>query len=154
MPSTAPEDPNHRPQRSVNVTTTSKRFDHFGFGVPWEDAASYSQAVRSGDLLFISGQLSHAPDGTFLGEGDFEAQATATLENLDRVLTHFGAARSDIVEINVFVVDLRTNFDAALAGVKRYFDGHRPANNTIGVEALAFPEQLIEIAATVVLSDH
>ena len=131
----------------------SKRFEHFGFGVPWEDAANYSQALRAGNLLFISGQLSHTPDGEFLHAGDFEGQATVTLENLDRVLGEFGAGRSDIVEVNVFIVDIRAHFDAALAGVKRYFGDHRPANNTIGVAGLAFPDQLIEIAATAVLPD-
>jgi 2-iminobutanoate/2-iminopropanoate deaminase len=135
------------------ATSGSSHFVHFGFGVPWEEAASYSQAVRAGNLVFISGQLSHTPDGTFLHAGDFAGQAAVTLENLDRVLAEFGAGRSDIAEVNVFVVDIRANFDAALAGVKRYFGEHRPANNTIGVDGLAFPEQLIEIAATVVLPD-
>lgn len=135
------------------ASTDGSRFEHFGFGVPWEDAASYAQAVRAGNLLFVSGQLSHDPAGTFLHAGDFDGQATATLDNLDRVLAQFAAERSDIVEVNVFIVDLRANFDAAVAGTKRYFDRHRPASNVIGVEALAFPEQLIEIAATVVLPE-
>jgi len=135
------------------TTTSGSRFEHFGFGVTWEDAASYSQAVRAGNLLFVSGQLSHDPDGTFLHAGDFEAQAAATLDNLDRVLSQFKAQRSDIVEINVFLIDLRANFDAAVAGTRRYFEPHRPASNVFGVESLAFPEQLIEIAATVVLPD-
>lgn len=135
------------------ATASSSRFTHFGFGVPWEDAAGYSQAVRAGNLLFISGQLSHAPDGRFLHADDFAGQATVALDNLDRVLRQFGAERSDIVEVNVFIVDIRAHFDAALAGVKRYFGEHRPANNTIGVDGLAFPQQLIEIAATAVLRD-
>jgi 2-iminobutanoate/2-iminopropanoate deaminase len=135
------------------TTASSNRFVHFGFGVPWEDAANYSQAVRAGNLLFISGQLSHAPNGRFLHADDFAGQATVTLENLDRVLSQFGAKRSDVVEVNVFIVDIRAHFDAALEGVKRYFGEHRPANNTIGVDGLAFPEQLIEIAATAVLPD-
>lgn len=135
------------------TSTNGSRFEQFGFGVPWEDAASYSQAVRAGNLLFVSGQLSHDLDGTFLHAGDLEAQTAATLDNLDRVLAQFRAQRSDIVEVNVFLVDLRSNFDAAVAGMKRYFEAHRPASSVVGVESLAFPEQLIEIAATVVLPD-
>lgn len=133
------------------MVRADSRFEHFGFGVPWEDAASYSQAVRAGNLLFISGQLSHDMEGTFLHAGDFEGQTAATLKNLDQVLARFDAQRPDIVEVNVFVVDLRANFDAAVASSKRYFGPHRPASNVIGVDALAFPDQLIEIAATVVL---
>lgn len=127
------------------------RFELFAFGVPWEDAAGYSQGLRAGNLLKISGQLSHDLDGDFLHEDDFGGQLEATLVNLDRVLTHFGAERADVIEINVFVVDLRANFDAAIAGSKDFFGNHRPASNVIGVDALAFPPQLIEIAATALL---
>ncbi len=133
--------------------STNARFEHFGFGVPWEDAAGYSQAVRAGNLLFVSGQLSHTMDGDFMHAGDFEGQLKVTLENLDRVLARFGAERTDVVEINVFALQLRDNFDAAVAGTKDYFGQHRPASNVLGVDALAFPEQLIEVAATVVLPD-
>ena len=127
------------------------RFEHFGFGVPWEESANYSQAVRAGDRLFISGQLSHDPNGNFLGEGDVEVQADTALANLDMVLRRFGAQRSDIAEINVFLVDLRTNFAPAMAACKRYFGDHRPASNVFGVVDLALPQQLIEIAASAVL---
>ncbi len=127
------------------------KFEYFRFGVPWEEAANYSQAVKAGNLLFISGQLSHAEDGTFIGEGDFERQLDTTFTNLDKVLARFGADKTDIAEVNVFIVDLRDNFEATGAGLSRYFGDHRPANNALGVTALAFPEQLIELAATVVL---
>ncbi len=127
------------------------RFEHFGFGVPWEDVANYSQAVRAGDRLFISGQLSHDMEGNFLEKGDVGAQADVTFANMDIVLRRFGAARTDIAEMNIFLIDLRTNFAPTMAACKRYFGDHRPASNVFGVVALALPEQLVEIAATVVL---
>ncbi len=126
-------------------------FEHFGFGVPWEDAANYSQAVRAGDRLFISGQLSHDMEGNFLEAGDVGAQADVAFANLDVILRRFGAERTDIAEINIFLMDLRSNFAPAMAACKRYFGDHRPASNVFGVAALALPEQLIEIAATAVL---
>jgi enamine deaminase RidA (YjgF/YER057c/UK114 family) len=128
------------------------RFEHFGFGVPWEDLANYAQAVRAGDRLYVSGQLSHDPDGKFLHEGDIEGQTEVTLANLDVVLRHFGAERTDVVETNIFLVGLRANFAPAMAVCKRYFGDHRPASNAFGVVELALPEQLIEIAATAVLA--
>jgi 2-iminobutanoate/2-iminopropanoate deaminase len=127
-------------------------FEYFGFGVPWEDLANYSQAVRTGDQLFISGQLSHDPEGNFLREGDVEGQADVALANMDLVLRRFGAERTDIVEVTVFLVDLRSNFGPAMVALKRYFGAHRPANNTLGVVELALPQQLIEVAARAVLS--
>lgn len=53
----------------------------------------YSQAVQAGDTLYVSGQLSHDSTGAFIGAGDFELQVRTTLDNLDRVLEHFGATR-------------------------------------------------------------
>ena len=132
--------------------STGTRFEHFGFGVPWEELANYSQAVRAGNMLFVSGQLSHDAEGNFVGAGDFELQAKTAFANLDRVLQRFGAARTDIAEVNLFLVDLRTNFAATGAACRDYFGDHRPANNTFGVAELALPDQLVEIAATVVLA--
>ena len=128
------------------------RFEHFGFGVPWEDLANYAQAVRAGDQLFISGQLSHDLDGTFRNEGDVEAQADVALANLDSILRHFGAERTDVVQVDIFLVDMRANFQPAMGAFRRYFGTHRPASNAFGVVALALPQQLIEVAARAVLS--
>lgn len=135
----------------MSTDTGRGTFEHFGFGVPWEDTGNYSQGVLAGNLLFIAGQLAHDLEGNLLGEGDFAVQADGSLGNIGLVLAAFGAERSDIVELTVYVVDLRTNFDAALAAGRKYLGGHRPAVTVVGVEALAFPTQLIEISAKAVL---
>lgn len=135
----------------MSTDTSRGTFEHFGFGVPWEDTGNYSQGVLAGNLLFIAGQLAHDPEGNLLGEGDFAVQADGALANVGLVLGAFGAERSDIVEMTVYVVELRRNFDAALAAGRNYLGSHRPAVTVIGVEALAFPSQLIEISAKAVL---
>lgn len=129
------------------------QFETFTFGVPWEDAASYAQAVRADRLLLVSGQLSHDADGAFVGEGDFATQISTSFANLDRVLEHFGTGRDRIAEVNLYVVDLRPNFAGVAEACQRYFGDLRPANNVLGVAALAFPQQLVEISATVALED-
>jgi enamine deaminase RidA (YjgF/YER057c/UK114 family) len=121
------------------------------FGVPWESMYSYSQAVRRGSTLYISGQLSHDRDANFLGEGDFELQVRTSLSNLDRVLAHFGARREDVVETTVFVKGLREYFDDVCRLHAEYFGQHWPASNLIGVADLALPQQLVEIAAIAIL---
>lgn len=121
----------------------------FAYGVFWEEEYGYSQAIRAGSTIYISGQLAHDAEGQFIGEGDFSAQLGATFDNLDKVLEHFGASRSQVVEDTVMVVGLQENFDELVAGHKGYFGDHRPASTVFGVTALAFPEQLVEIAATV-----
>jgi enamine deaminase RidA (YjgF/YER057c/UK114 family) len=123
---------------------TVRTFNH---NVPWEGSFGYSQAMQVGDTLYISGQLAHDAEGNFVGEGDFDAQMAATLENLDKVLAHFAASRRQVVETTVLVVGLREHFDAVAAAHARYFGDHRPTSTGWGVVALALPAQLLEIAA-------
>ncbi|MFC0508376.1 RidA family protein [Micromonospora costi] len=128
------------------MSATVKSFNH---NVPWEGLYGFSQAMQVGDTVYISGQLAHDAEGNFVGEGDFDAQVRATLENLDKVLAHFGASRRQVVETSVLVVGLREHFDAAAAAHARYFGDHRPTSTISGVVELALPAQLVEIGAVV-----
>ncbi|GGZ30791.1 RidA family protein [Streptomyces poonensis] len=125
------------------------RTETFGFGMPWESLYGYSQAFQVDNTVYISGQLSHDEDGNFIGAGDFELQTRTTLANLDLVLAHFGAERSQIVETTVLVRNLRENFDAAARLHSDYFGEHRPTSTVMGVSDLALPDQLVEIGAVV-----
>ncbi|MGW0484844.1 RidA family protein [Nonomuraea sp. NPDC003214] len=121
----------------------------FRFGVPWEDAYGYSQALQARDTLYVSGQLSHDAAGEFVGAGDFELQMKTTLANLDLVLAHFGATRGQIVETTVLVRNLRENFDTTARLHAEYVGEHRPTSTVLGVADLALPDQLVEIGALV-----
>ncbi|MEV6654047.1 Rid family hydrolase [Streptomyces sp. NPDC051219] len=121
----------------------------FGFGMPWESLYGYSQAIQVGDTVYVAGQVSHDRDGNFVGAGDFELQVKTTLANLDLVLKHFGAERSQIVESAVLVRNLRENFDTTARLHAEYFGEHRPISTVMGVSDLALPDQLVEIGALV-----
>ncbi|GAA3001107.1 RidA family protein [Kitasatospora albolonga] len=127
----------------------STQVQAFGFGMPWESLYGYSQATRVGDTVYVSGQLSHDGEGTFVGADDFELQVRTALENLDLVLRQFGAERGQIVETTVLVRNLRENFDATARLHSEYFGEHRPASTVMGVSDLALPDQLVEIGALV-----
>lgn len=126
-------------------------FTTFDFGVPWEKGFGYSQALRAGPLLFVSGQLSHDRQGRLVGEGDFELQVRTSFANLDRVLAHFGAKKEGVVETTIYVRDLPKHFDILARLNQEYFGAHRPTSTTLGVVDLAFRQQLVEIAAVAVL---
>ncbi|MGF7034747.1 enamine deaminase RidA (YjgF/YER057c/UK114 family) [Paenibacillus mucilaginosus] len=123
---------------------TAKTYNH---GVPWEEAFGVTQGYSINGTIYISGQFSHDMQGEFVGEGDFEAQTRQTLENLDRVLEGFGATRSNIAEIEVFLTNPQEHFEQSVVLYKEYIGDHRPAATLIGVSGLAFPHQLIEIRA-------
>ncbi|MCI0570273.1 MAG: RidA family protein [Myxococcaceae bacterium] len=127
-------------------------FSSFGFGMSWEQTYGYSQALRAGSLLIVSGQLSHDMQGRFIGEGDFELQVRTAYANLDRVLTHFNATKERVVGTTSYVKDLRRHFDTLARVNREYFGSHKPTSTVIGVVDLVLPQQLVEIAAIAVLT--
>ncbi|GAA2269235.1 RidA family protein [Streptomyces atrovirens] len=123
--------------------------DVFSYDVPAESDFGYAQAIRSGELVHVSGQLAFDDAGEFLHAGDFAAQLGRTHANMDKVLDHYGATRNQIVSQTLYVVDLRRNATATAEGNLAYFGEHRPASTVVGVTELTLPGQLVEIAFVV-----
>ncbi|MGH8124222.1 MAG: RidA family protein [Rhodanobacteraceae bacterium] len=95
----------------------------------------YSQAVRAGDTLYLSGQVPLDPATGEMVAGDIGAQATRVFENLEAVLAAGGATFDDVVRVAIYMPDLG-NFGAVNDVMKRYFREPYPARSTIGVAAL------------------
>ncbi len=108
----------------------------------------FSQAVRVGDLVWVSGQVGIEEQGIATG---LEAQTRAAFRNLIRVLDGAGASLRDVVEL---VTYHRAMDDMAVfAKVKdEFFPEDYPAWTAVGVTALALPELLVEIRATAAIS--
>ncbi|MGV9874305.1 RidA family protein [Streptomyces cellulosae] len=123
--------------------------DVFSFGIPAETDFGYARAVRSGDLIHVSGQLAFDETGGFPHPGDFATQLELTHANMDRVLAHYGATRRQIVSQTLYVADLGRHAAATAEANLAYFDGHRPASTVLGVTELTLPGQLLEIAFVV-----
>lgn len=95
----------------------------------------YSQAVRAGGMVYVSGQLGLVPaTGQFAGP-DFESQARQTLNNMGAILAAAGCAVTDIVSVDVFVTDL-ANFKLFNTIYDAFMAGHRPARAAVQVAAL------------------
>jgi reactive intermediate/imine deaminase len=95
----------------------------------------YSQAVRSGDTLYLSGQTPLVPSTGELAAGDIAAQTQQVFENLQAVLAAAGASFDHVVRVGIYLTDLG-NFAAVNEVMKRYFAEPYPARSTIGVAAL------------------
>ncbi|WP_342553750.1 RidA family protein [Paenibacillus sp. FSL R7-0652] len=111
----------------------------------WDHGISQGYCVDN--TLYISGQFSHSAEGGFVGEGDIRAQVLQTLENLDTVLAQFGAAKSNLAYVEIYLTQAQKHGEIAIEMFKQYIGGHRPAGSLIGVNYLAFPEQWVEIRA-------
>ena len=97
----------------------------------------YSQAVRFGELVFLSGQIPLDPaTGQLVGDGDVEAEAEKVMENLAAVLAAAGSSFSRVLKTTIFLTDLG-DFAAVNAIYAKRFEGiEPPARATIQVAAL------------------
>ncbi len=96
---------------------------------------TYSQAVRVGRTVYLSGQIPLVPATMTLIEGDIYAQITQVFDNLKAVATAAGGDFSDIVKLNVFLTDL-AQFPIVNEIMGHYFQEPYPARAAIGVAAL------------------
>ncbi|MGB5511144.1 MAG: Rid family detoxifying hydrolase [Woeseiaceae bacterium] len=96
---------------------------------------TYSQAVRSGQLVFLSGQIPLRPDNMTIVEGDFAARARQVFTNLGAVAAAAGGGLNDIVKLTIFLTDLN-DFATVNAVMEEFFEQPFPARAAVGVAAL------------------
>jgi len=134
-------------------------------GIPAEDVYGYAQAIKIGNMVYVSGQLSHDDNGTMIAPAtldetgkptDFSMMAEqmrVTYANAAKILAKFGATLDHVVEETLYVLDVDEAFAVAGKVRKEAYANARPqvASNLIGVSRLAFREQLIEIVFKAVL---
>jgi 2-iminobutanoate/2-iminopropanoate deaminase len=108
----------------------------------------YSQATKSGQMVFMSGQIALDPATGAMVEGDVTAQATRVLENLGAVLKAAGCGFADVVRTTIYLRDMR-DFQAVNAVYARYFAEPFPARATVAVAGLP-RDALVEIDAIAV----
>ena len=95
----------------------------------------YSQAVRAGDTVYLSGQIPLDPATGELVAGDFEAQARRVFDNLKAVAAAAGGSLDDAVRVTIYLVDLG-RFPVVNTVMADYFSEPWPARVTIGVASL------------------
>jgi enamine deaminase RidA (YjgF/YER057c/UK114 family) len=130
-----------------------------GFEMPWEDQYGYVQALKVGDTIYISGQLSHDEQGNIVGaaplddngkirdHSNMEIQMRQTYANAKKILYEFGATLDNVVEEVVYVTDMDKAMSVAGPVRKEAYGSERPevASTILVTPRLAFPTQLIEI---------
>ena len=125
----------------------SKRQEFKIEGLP-KPLSHYTDAVRFGDILFVSGLTAHGSDGKLVGGADAAAQTRQILINLGLVLKAAGATMADVLKVTVFLTDIDDR--AAINPVRQeFFGAARPASTLIEVSRLALPEMKVEIEAVV-----
>ncbi len=138
------------------MSKVSKQVENLG--MPWEEQYGYAQAVKAGDTIWISGQLSHDESGKMVApapldaqgriadHGNMGAQMAQSYVNIKTLLARYGATMDDIVEEVLYVTDMDAAFAVAGRVRAEAYGGRAAVASTILVTPrLAFPDQLIEI---------
>ncbi|HEX4882473.1 MAG TPA: Rid family detoxifying hydrolase [Porticoccaceae bacterium] len=110
---------------------------------------TYSQAIRVGDTVYLSGQIPLDPATMALVEGGIEAQIARVFDNLAAVAAVAGGTLADVVKLNVYLIDLG-HFPVVNEVMARYFSAPYPARAALGVAALPRGAQ-VEMDAVMVL---
>ncbi|MBB3184607.1 reactive intermediate/imine deaminase [Halomonas fontilapidosi] len=95
----------------------------------------YSQAIKAGNTVYLSGQIPLDPTRMELVSDDFEAQARQVFTNLKAVCEEAAGTLQDVVKLNLYLVDL-DNFAVVNKVMEEFFDKPYPARAAIGVKAL------------------
>ena len=113
-----------------------------------EPISHFTDAVRFGDLLFISGLTARGRDGIIVGIGDAARQTRQILENMGTILAAAGAGFADVLKVTVYLtnIDDRPKINPVRA---EFFGAARPASTLVEVSKLVHPDMLVEIEAVV-----
>jgi len=95
----------------------------------------FSPAIRSGDFIFVSGQVAQTSASAGLIAGGVGAQTEQVIANLRAILAATGKTLADVVRVGVYLAYMK-DFAAMNAVYQRHFDAPYPARTTIGVSAL------------------
>lgn len=100
-----------------------------------EAIGTYSQAVKIGDTVYLSGQIPLVPESMEIVDGDMEKQIRQVFENLKAVAEAAGGSLADIAKLNIFLTDL-SHFVLVNEAMADYFQQPYPARAAVGVASL------------------
>lgn len=133
---TPPPAPSHEPVYLTSETTASMNLP-------------FSDAVRVGHLLFLSGQIGNIPGTTDLASGGIQGEARQTMENIKTVLEANGSSMDRVIKATVMLADI-SEWPAFNEVYVTYFPGHKPARSAFAGSGLAFGARCeVEVIATV-----
>jgi enamine deaminase RidA (YjgF/YER057c/UK114 family) len=118
--------------------------------VPWERVVGYSRAVRTGDVVEITGTTDAGPDGRALHPGDPAAQAREILDRIAAVLDQAGSRIEEVVRTRIYVTDI-SRWEEVGRVHGEVFAQVRPATSMVEVSRLIEPSLLVEIEARAVV---
>jgi len=118
----------------------------------WDRKMHYSQAVKVGDTIYVSGQVALDDAGNVIGVGDIGAQVRQAVRNIEAILKVKGASLRDVVKVTSFIVNRTPGFVQAYdRAFGEFFPSDCPASTLVEVKSLVLRDLLVEIESVAVI---
>jgi enamine deaminase RidA (YjgF/YER057c/UK114 family) len=114
-------------------------------GAPWEPIVGYSRAVAAGDHIWVTGCTSLV-DGKVVHDGDWSAQTTQAIRNIEAALAELDSSLEDVVQTRMYVTDI-AHWEEVGRAHGAAFGTIMPATSMVQVVALIDPRMLVEVEA-------
>ena len=111
----------------------------------------YSQAVRIGDTIHVSGSVSMDQNGRTIGKGDMAAQLKNAYGDITKTLAHFGATMADVVRETIYTTDMDKLLSNTAVRAEVYKGLEYPSGSWVQVSRLVDPDYLVEIEVTAIM---
>lgn len=119
-------------------------------GSTWEERYGYCRALRTGNLVFVTGTAPIGPGGETVAPGDLHAQTLRCFEIVEAALLELGAGRESIVRSRVYLTDI-SRCDEMGRAHREFFGDHRPCLTAVEIRRLIRDDMLVEIECDAVV---
>ena len=119
----------------------------YSTGAPWEGVVGYSRAVKSGQIIEVSGTIALDSEGNSLANGDPYQQTLEIIKIAKAVLAEAGSSLEDVIRTRIYVTDI-SRWEEVGRAHGESFREIRPATSMVEVSALIRPESMVEIEFT------
>ncbi len=116
----------------------------------WQPIGPYANAVKKGNMVFVSGTVGMDKDGNLIKPNDIRAQTRQTFENIKSVLHEAGATMDDVMKVTVFLKNT-SDYEGMNEVRKEFFPNTLPASTAVAIADFMLPELLVEIEAIAVI---
>jgi len=123
----------------------------YSSGAEWEDIAGYSRAVRVGDRIEVAGTTAMV-EGQLVGKGDLYLQTKTVLQIVQKAIEGLGGSIQDVIRTKMYVTDISL-WESAAKAHGELFSKIKPATTMVEVSALIDPDMMVEIEASVIITN-
>ena len=126
-------------------------------GWRWDENFPLSQGIRTGNLVFLSGQVPFDSDGNVVGVGDLRLQTRQVFENIKGILQEAGAGFQDVVKMTTFlpsILPITIKSPIILKYARNTLAGHKPCSTGVQVSALVDPDLMLEVEVVALLPNN